>query len=332
VDFYYPDALDFADAHPISVAPGQDISGLNVTVRRRTVSAACFKVAGAEGKPVGVRLNRHEGELTNELLTVPPAERRAIELQELPEGRYSLLLFTVGEGQPRRAAMHFFTVGKRAVRDTILLQPGTDVAVEISAGKSDEQFKKDGHAAKIQFSLEPASRLKFMGEAPVKFSAAGVAALPGVLCGPYTARVSGLPPDHYVEAIRVGSADMLRGFVEVCGAVGQPRIVVELRPNAVTVAGHVETERWPEGRVTVFLIPEDLPEFFHERLVRSAEVGRNRQFLFRAVKPGDYRVALSLGLPMGEETNPAALARIATGAKKLKIGPGETANVTLPLP
>ena len=289
VPAFYPNASDVSQATPVRLAPGGQVSGIDLRLRSVPVFDIRGDVQGpARGKPA-FRLvaapcpesAAGAGTGAASYSTEVQADGR-FEFAGAAPGVYCLTLVQLS--QPQTAyGNRTVTVADHDLDGVTLMSmpafsiPGT---VKLDAPSSEP--------LKIWVNLEADFVLRtgpFMVQAQPKD---GVFTLTGVLPGTYHVTAFQLPPTMYLKSIQYGPDDVSGGLVHI-GAEG-PALTLVLGTDAGQLSGTVLTaSNLPAARVPVTIVPPD--RWLNRRdLFKTVRTDSSGQFQVIGLAPGEYKI------------------------------------------
>lgn len=315
---YYPGTTDIARASVIDVAPGAELTTVDVVVpdedlfrvRGRIVDplterhppAASVSVMprGSIGTPLGVSsTTQHYNPATGifTLNDVPPGSYwiRAIVaagsadsiLPPEAAGRTVADVFTDSLFAGRQVAQAPLEVSGNA--DDVVLALGSGVPVRGVVSVDGQPVSAVAGFERLRVTLSPAARGMLTNPSRHEpLGADGVFTLPNVLPGEYAVTVEELPSDYYVKELRAGQSDALEKPLLVSGS-NVTALSVVLSPRGGQIDGVVLNDRrQPVAGIEAVLVPARGPARID--LYRTAITDASGAFAFRGIAPGDYKV------------------------------------------
>ncbi|HEX5474487.1 MAG TPA: carboxypeptidase-like regulatory domain-containing protein [Vicinamibacterales bacterium] len=311
-------------AEPITIVSGQHADGVDVTFAREPVLTLRGHVYGEDGGPAAGAHVRIAFRVVTAIRyrDVRADEQGAFVIPRVFAGEYML---TAGAGTP---------VGELAMR-SIDLPADATADLHLAAGATLEGhvvFDGGGFdGPPLQIESLPADRME-----AVLTPAARATVQPdqrfslGGQFGPRLLRVAGLPPDWWMEAVRIGSQDITNvPTVFPPGATSSVEIVVARR--RVVLSGSVDLRGGSDA--VVLAIPDD-PSFWvrGSSAMATAWPAPDGSFQISALPAGRYRVIAADKPPRGfVELQRDALEWLWRNGTSVVIGGDQPANVRLPL-
>ena len=307
---FYPSAIERAQAVPIVVRGGDDLSGFEIRLRNSAVYRVRGTVLDETGKPVrdaNVRLLSRgserplAGQMTigsvtgsrfffassgmgpDEASTATDANG-AFEFAAVVPGEWEVL----AEAEPKRDAARNPSISwsepVRAVvtdrdLDDVRLRFPETFTLQATLDWGDAPVPKLDPRASMLLLLMPVNGPgATLPRVPVK--SGDTLQYANVAAGRYRiVPMPGFPPGYYASAVIVEGQDVLGKPVDLSAATPPVRLV--FKPNAGTVRGTVEKG---EG-ATVLFWPQSAAPI---DLIRAVQAGRGGSFEIGTVAPGDY--------------------------------------------
>lgn len=321
---YYPNALSTGEAAAVVTAPGVEASGIEIALRRGTLSTISGSVECAGGPPrspiLVTLVPRSEHSSYEQQTQVLSAGQTAFRFDGVRPGSWMLTASTL-EGEPiLRGSLPLEVSGSDSSDLVVSAVPAAVVRgkVRIEGG-----HKGNYRQVGLSFDGEEPGQLSMP---PARFDDDG--AFSGSLAAParYFLRVTGKPmQDAYVESIRIGSQDVLsKPFDAPAGTV--PPITIEFRLDGGRISGVVQ-ETEPDDEYFVVVLAADgamrkalpVPEVF----------AKDGSFEFRGLRPGAY---FALAIASEERSKldwPETLAALPQIATRVEIQSGASVPLNL---
>lgn len=332
VPIYYPSVTQLADAVPVAVGWGSDVTGITIALKSVPVHSATGVVLDQAGKPVAhatVKLLGRPAKAKQVLLTYvsgleyqpfkggaaigPGREPEVARAESREDGRFEFPAVQQGEwrvsaevGADEERPMEGVESAVVADKDVedVRIRVGPPFAVAVT-----------GEAKPLLFPMEGQPHLNVD-------PALNVGKINGLLPGRYRVLTLGGGGASYAGSVILGGVDVLGQEVELGEGSGPLEIV--MRHDTGSIKGTVENG---EG-ASVYLVQRELGEMVH---YRQALCGAGGAFQFDNVVPGEYFVvaferAAGRGLPV--ENLPDSIAPLATGVR-IETGSAATVNVRI---
>ena len=132
-------------------------------------------------------------------------------------------------------------------------------------------------------------------------------------------------PGWVVHSATVEGEDVLDTPLEVTGRAAVPGMVVTMTDRLTELSGTVVDEKGrPAADQTLVLYPVDEKyRVFQSRRIRTTRAGEDGRYTFRAVPPGDYRLATVLDPEPGSWYDKAVLSDLDSSAARISLVEGE---------
>jgi hypothetical protein len=319
VSTLFPDTTDITQATRVNVKSGEELRGIDIAVKLELVTlpppqpkpASGFKVSGQVLDGLLPRVGTGTLMLGSERDPGPPRPVGTViigetsgvfEIASVPPGNYDLYVRIEDPRGSQGAGGAVQAWGRTTieVRDQdvenvrMTIHPSVDVpgVVKVNgkvtplAGDLRVGLSAIGTAGRIANYRGILSR----AQTP---DAQGKVSIPGAAEGNYDVFVQGGPDNLYIADVRQGDASILVSGIAVRDE--SPALFeVLLASDGGTVEGVVSNaEKKPAGNATVVLIPGDRQLL---RLYRMATAGADGKYIFRGVRPGEYKVIAAPGL------------------------------------
>lgn len=148
---------------------------------------------------------------------------------------------------------------------------------------------------------------------------------------PGTYRLSTGFPGWSPKSIMLGDQDVLDFPLEVGAGRPVTGLVVTLTDRTQDLSGTIVDDRGaPASEHSLILFPSDARYWTPmSRRIRLTRPDQDGTFTYRAVPPGDYRVAAVLDYDQGEWNTPEFLRQLAWASTRVSIAEGEKKSVSL---
>jgi protocatechuate 3,4-dioxygenase beta subunit len=290
VTTFYPGALDAAGATALDLRPGQEIRGIDLTVRRaRTVTARgrVVKPMGATSLPLMSIAQNMDGSSMNTMNQLTDPEGK-FEWRGMIPGSYTLGAQT-SVGDRRYFAKYALQAGSKDIDNIELrLVPTLDVkgviriegAPEIKPGQVTVMF---GDGPGRSASTMPARTTPDGRPAPGSVAEDGTFT---VSLDPEFYRVSATAPGTlYLKSVVCGSKEVTETGFDLSG--GACDVTVVMSPNSGQLEGQVtDADSQPAPFVQVTLIPMGS---LRTDLFKAATTDASGHFRISAIVPGSYK-------------------------------------------
>lgn len=336
---YYPDAADLNQAKPLTVAAGQEITGL--TLRLRTVPARSISVAvllpdgtPAQGAFVSAVPVDRDWIPTGEGRVLPGEAPGRFVIDGLAPGRYRLvarLASRAGMTQPSPAGM--VRLASREVDVTESDAPGIEIRFDPPAtiqgklvveGPGSEAMKSE--LAGLRVFIRTPEGLS----SPVPPGADGTFQTESGSAGRHELSVIGSALQKlYVAAIRTSSGADASDGLQVSGGSAEP-VTVVLRTDGARLTASRPPSARPEEACTPYFAVLYAPGRRGPQLpwvIR--EVEQDRPAVLFPLAPGEYVIGGVCAPEPSEVIDPEFLERLTRDGARLRLQPGQQASVEL---
>lgn len=330
---YYPGTPSQQDAQRVTVAPGQEVSGISFALTPTRVARISGRVTGGrEGATSdGYVMVRPEEGFTGGMMPggmVQPDG--AFEINGVAPGRYVLQVQPRSQGTTELVGIVSLTVAGADVENVVIpLRP---------AGRITGRFEFEGGMPAdvtpsmvrvITMPLNPAAPRVFMS-GPPQTSTDFSFLVQGVM-GAVSLRANA-PPGWYLHSIRHGGDDITDASIDLEPGVDIRDVRILFTRTATSLTGTVRDERGnPVVDATVVVFPDDDTKWTlasrHLRTLRPDTQGR---FETRGLPPAaNYRLVAVQGLEDGQAYDPEFLTGVRDRADRLALAPGESKTADL---
>lgn len=326
---YFPSTLDAGSAVPVEIAPGQDVAGINITIRKGQLFRITGRLMG--GSPQ---------EMTSVALTLMPRGEAAglrggaaarvsqdgtFEITRVRPGSYYLLAQRLNRAGSGLAAKLPVDVSTSDI--TGLVVPFTEPVTLAGTVKMDSQ--QTGTAAQIRPVLSLASVDGLPVGAPAARSGdGGTFKIDAVFPDRYYLNVAGLPEGSYVKSVRIGGQELADKGIDLTGAHGSVAMEVTVGANGASLEGTVTIDGKPGTGAYVAVVTDPVRQ---EALYRNkfATADQEGRFTIKGLAPGSYSV-YAFDQPMPQLSRDPGLVRpYERDAVKVRLSEGSAERVEL---
>ncbi len=327
VPIFYPGVADPAQSQAIELHPGEELTGINLSLLAQRTVHVKGRVLTSNGVPAkgsDVALSQFAGDGYSLEVETDPAGR--FDLAAVPPGSYSIVSQSSdnsmsGHLQMGRASI---SVGDTPVDvPDLVLFPGATVSGHLRV-EGDRKVSLPRTLA----SLKPLSADASAGVDSAAVQPDGSFTFHDVPEGEYGLSVSPLPDGYYVKTTRdTPSAAILVSHGHA------PPAEVHIGPGAVRIQGTVYKDsdnQQVAASVTVALVP-DVAQRSNSEYYRVATSDQSGKFMLANVPPGDYSLSAFENVDRDAVMDPAFLQRYEGAGKSLHIEEGANQNLQLQL-
>jgi hypothetical protein len=331
---YYPGVADAERAEFITLGPGEERTGLDVTnplVRSSRVEGTAVGPAGEPLQDVMVGLaNLSSGTLWGSPGMVRPGPDGRFALPSLTPGRYQFF----GTGNPGGASgapgslmrlwtsTEFFVDQEAVVHVVLAFAPGTRVA---------GRLRFEGHSAvpdlsALRLALQPVPAIAgaAVAQPPIAPQADGTFVFPAVAPGKYRLVMTG-GGTWTLRSALVRDRDVLDLPLEVAAGEPVPEIAVTLADRRTELSGRLVDQLGrpsPDYAVVVFPVDRSLWTV-PRRLSGVVKLDGDGRFIVAGLPAGRYFLAALTDLDPAQLSDRAFLELLASAAIQVVLGEGE---------
>jgi hypothetical protein len=325
---YFPSTLDPGSAVPVEVAPGQDVAGINITIRKGQLFRVTGRLMG--GSPQ---------EMTAVVLSLMPRGDAvalrgggsarvnpdgSFEITRVRPGSYFLLAQRMNRAASGLAAK--LPVDVSASDITGLVVPFTEPVTVTGSVKIDSPQTGAAQLRPV-LSLLSADGLP-VGVPAARSTEAGAFKLDAVFPDRYYLNAAGLPEGYYIKSLRIGGQDATDKGVDLTNAHGTVAMEVTVGANAATLEGVVTIDGKPGtgAYIAVVTDPPRSEALFRNKFATADQDGR---FTIQGLAPGAYSVyAFDQAMPQLAR-DPGLVRPFERSAVKVRLSESATERVEL---
>jgi protocatechuate 3,4-dioxygenase beta subunit len=322
---YYPGTGSMAEAQRMTIAAGQTLNGINMTLLPVRTSRITGKALDGEGKPMVGAMVMVLERYGMGMMARSPAPVR-------PDGSFTLNGLTPGNYVLRVNLPGFDETAIAPVvvtdSDVTGVQLIATKAVVIRGRVLVEQGVTPPKASTLRLFASSPDAAMGGGQAAVKDDFTFELRIPS---GHYTVRLAGPPTDWYLHAVRLHDLDVTDNGFDVSSS-GVSDVVVELTTKQSGATGKVLDENGqPLRDVWVVMFAQDPQRWgMPTRYVSATRPNLNDVYTAQ-VPAGDYFIAALTDIEPGEWSDPDVLATLRDRAMRVTIVDGERKTVDLKL-
>jgi hypothetical protein len=326
---FYPGVADPASAVLILVGLGQEVSGINIKLRRpelfRIRGRVLLTAPALTMSDIKVRLRPRQGTILSSLdftepgIGVKPNADGYFELAGVEPGSYYLIADSASSRGGARG--HASVELSRANADNVVLSVGGSTQLSGTArmgGQENTSLK----TVRISLVREDGGSIS----ASAQIGSNGSFKIGGVLPGCYVFSVSGLPSTAYLKSVRVGGRDALEGCLDLSLPVPTAAVEVVFSPKVAKVEGIVMDNDIPAPGRNVRLIP-DPPRSARRDFIYDAVSDQYGRFELDGVAPGNYMLGAWDERPIGLVLDPEVARQLESRVVRVSVGEGERLKV-----
>jgi hypothetical protein len=332
VPAYYPGTSDQSQAVALTIRPGEELGGMDMTLTPRHTSTVKGVVLDAAAKtPYSdgeVNLIPKEGAIFPSPYHATTDAKGRFAIPGVPAGEYIATAQIEGEGS--QATKKF---GQKPVRVGDAALDGIEIlvarGVEVS-GHIRVEGKTVVDLTQITGSIDTTENWarEFGGEIDeAHIRSDGSFVFYDVPEGAYRISFSAVPPGTYVKS-SAGSEAVEDASIGVAPGLPVRSLDFALSANAASITGTALTDQQPAPGAIILLVPSpDRRSIYHfyKRVVADSQ----GKFSLPSLVPGDYKIFAFEDLRRGSMMDPDFLSEFETAGKDLTLKEGDTPTVQL---
>jgi protocatechuate 3,4-dioxygenase beta subunit len=328
VPSYYPGVFDSANATPIAVAAGSEVTGINLTMRKTTtvhVKGVVSNIPAGSRQPVQVLLLPRGRGFPGGPRNFAAA-KGTFDIRGVTPGQYSLAAILNEEGQNYSAFLPVDVGSLNLENLNLSLSAGVDIPGKI-------RIEGDGpqSMATVNVNLLPRDEsLVFGGAGSNGTKDDNTFVLKNVGAGVFRVNVFGLPDGFYVKSIKSGQIEVqVDGLDMTRGAPSLLDILVS--PHAGAISGTVQNPNTgrPASGALVVLVPEEKERRGQQQFYRNTTTDQNGSYVVKNIPPGEYKAFAWEDIDPGAYTDPDFLKPFESKGEVLTITESDQKSVTL---
>lgn len=327
---YYPGTKKLSDAAQITVAPGQEIAGIDFVIRPKRAYRVSGWVAGVnpprpEAKP----------EMINVYLQLRSPYYRdfrpyrttakiggPFEIRDVMSGSYILWASELLNGAWSVARVPVVVKDADVRGMNLKVRPTIDLT-----GRLRVAGREGLPSGRFLISLTPVEHGPF-GFRNAEIHGDGTFVVKGLNPVLYRLQMT-VPRGAYVKSVRLGTQDALAKPIEIKRGVAPDSLSVVVGLDGAQINGTVLTaDRHPAADAVVVLVPEGALR--GARLLdKSTGADQNGRFNLKGIRPGNYKLFAWDDVDSGAWLNPDFLRRFHGEGTEIEVGEGEQKTVGL---
>jgi hypothetical protein len=315
---WYPSAVDAANAAPIVLSPGGQVSNLEIRIQRGSAHRIRGTLVGLRDIPSDQLLGPFGGRgiaarPVSDTLgdgkegTIRP--NGSFEIEGLSPGAYEI---RVSQGFPR------LVLGKTKVQmdsrdiDDLVIQLAAPRPLKgkIQVAEEGSPIKVDGLWVRLATEGGPPLSAIAAADGSFEFSQVGLDQYE-----PYMDETAS--KGYYLRQIRYGDVVSINGMISTSASGGELMVVLSTRPARVT------------GRVKGDAEHPQVVLISNAGKMRVATFDQTRQFLFQDLPPGSYKLYAFDGAPGGAWADPDFMKEVGSSALELDLSEGDAKSVEI---
>jgi hypothetical protein len=360
---FYPGVAEMSNARLVDLAPGAEVRGIDVilpaaqrtfSVRGRVIDSRTGQAplrANVFAETQNEGLNSDEGACISPTRPSSPsydAATGSFEIRDLSPGTYSVVALVVdapvpgvtGRPEARSGAMASVSVSTSDVNGiTLSVVPAATIAGRLrTEGEMPQlQLQQNGPPPRVELRTAGTNGLQTLAGA---LAAHAICSAEGVLLADQTFVLHNVMPGEYrvemrlplgqlgyFKEARLEAADVLNSPLRVVGPTNSSLEFV-LKIGGGTVRGKVvDAQSQPVAGATVLLVPDR--NRFRWDLYRTQASGRDGNWSFPRLAPGDYKVFAWESMNVNDWFDPAVMAEFEQRGRSLHVT--DTSDETIEL-
>jgi Carboxypeptidase regulatory-like domain len=329
---YYPNALDAATAAQLTVRPGGDLAGMDIsfTPLHAVTVTGKIQILGASSAESGKQVTGVEVILisndADSQREISADAKGAFKFETVPAGDYTLVA-RIEPASPKSKMLwgqRPLRVGDRDVSNADFhIGPGVQVNGRIHV---DEKSNVDLTSINATLRAEGNSSVTALmpDVTGVTLRADGGFTFTDVPEGTHRLDFNPLPPGYFLKSS--AAPDVLETGVTVSNSAAA--IDLTLSPNPAQLTGTVSNAHMPANGAAVVLVPQGSRKGL-DRFSRRSITDQSGHFSMKSVIPGDYRILAFEGVDRTLLMDPDFLQRFEDQGESMHLQEGDSLNVSL---
>jgi hypothetical protein len=337
VTTYYPNAIEESSARPIDLEAGQEMSGIDIPLRKARVFRIRGKIGGGAQPVRGMRVmlmprDRGMGIGSFGANSAMVKEDGSFEIGSVPPGSYHVAAM-VAQGMMSVHGKAPVDVSREDVENvTIPLTGGAGVRGAIRLDGNNSQQVEQAQTTKPTFG---SVRVQLIPMDGIAFNAPNAVAkddgsflIESAGADRFRVSVYNLPQGTWLKSVRAGDREVLEtGMDLTAGAPAQIEIV--LGSGVGQVSGLVrDAKQQAAAGAMITLLPSPMKEERND-LYKLVSADQNGQFTLQGIAPGEYQIFAWEEIDPGRYTDPEFLKTHESAATKVSVKANGQAQVNL---
>jgi hypothetical protein len=336
---YYPGVPSAAEAGRVTIAPGQELGGIDFQIQLVPLAVVKGIVAGVEDG-ANVLLVPHDsaalGPLRGQALNGRVQADGTFTIASVPPGRYIAVARSGGgrSGQPKMGTQPIVVNGQNVEGVTLVLQSGVTMSGNITVESYGTPAPADYSSFRVEApEVDPlpiggGGRGGAFGRPGDRVEANGSFTIGNLLPGPHYIRLAGQGQGQgqwTLKSVTVAGQDVTDLPLEIKPGVNVDNVTVVLTDRSTELTGTVRDAKGaPMSALTVIAFSTDQQYWRPQsRQIQAARTNQSGVYRMRGLPPGDYLVVVTDDVEQGEWFDPAYLEEVRGGAKRLSLTEGE---------
>lgn len=336
---YYPGVTSASEAGKVSVAPGQEVSGIDFQAQLVPFATVRGMVSGADdGASVMLApQGSGGGSFGGDILRGRTEAGGLFTIANVPPGRYLAIARSGGRWDEQKIAIQPVTVnGENISNLALVLVPGVSLSGNITVESSGTAAPTDYSTFRIEVADADPLPLPAgpfgggRGNGGGRAEKNGSFEVDNVMPGRHYLRVAGQGA-WTMKTVSIGGSDVTDQPFEVKSGQDVGNITVVMTDRSTELAGTVrDGAAAPVPGLTVIAFSAD-PQYWYpqSREIQVARTDQNGAYRLRNLPPGAYQVAVVDDVEQGEWYDPNYLQALQQRAARLTITEGEKRTLDL---
>lgn len=308
VPTFYPGVIDESQAALVTVAPGQEVGGINIQFQKSAVFHVRGRIAGLTPIPGDDRMRPR--------LMLQPVGRRSVrgpgmgsgmgsgvkpdgtfDIAQVTPGAYELTLMQFDRGRGGVIGRTPVTVGQSDVDDVTLQVLGLVDITGVVRVDGDDKYKATGTVRLTSVTSGPGGG-GFRGGGPGganadtngKIADGNAFSLAGLSRDRFIPQLQPMPAGMYVKSVRVSGQDVPDFAVDLSSSPALIPIELVLSAKAAAIDGTVMDGDKPVDSAGVVALPDPLDPNLMLVRGKTASTSADGKFTLEGLAPGDYKI------------------------------------------
>lgn len=337
---YFPGTPILSQASPITLAAGQEYTGLDFALQRVATSSVEGVVSRSDGQSAAGTTVQMTGVAppgpfatdSPLVLQATAGPNGSFQIPQVPPGDYTLVARAGAGGAALWGSASVSVSGTDVTGVAIVAQPGATIAGQVRFDGA--TTKPPADVTRIRVTLMPAAVLTQKPGTPIRT----IAFSPGVpLRADGSFEVSGLPPGSFTLLIApidaaswwgrsaiLGERDLFDGLIEV-GSASMTGVLVTFTDRRSELSGTLQTSSGAPASDVFVIAYATNPALWgpRARRVQAVRPGVDGRFAIKDLPPGDYYLSAVTDVDQEELQEPKFLEQLVKASIKISIDEGE---------